>query len=203
MKPLLTYVILRNYLLVALLLALAGCAGKDFVRPSSDKFQLGQATYSQVIQTMGEPRNSGNVEKNGKQINSISYAYASVGGQPFESGVTPARAQSYFFHDGILVGKEFVSSFKSDSSFFDETKTNRLRKGETTRSEAIQIMGAPTASYVAPMVKESSGEAIGYAYMAVRGGPFSGFKTLTKILRISFDTNNVIADIEFASSGTK
>ena len=35
--------------LVALLFLLAGCAGKDFIRPTSDTFQLGRTSYSQVV----------------------------------------------------------------------------------------------------------------------------------------------------------
>ena len=194
---------LAKYLSITLLLALTSCAGKDFVRPSTDTFQLGKTTYSQVVQQMGEPRNTGVVEKNGKQIKSISYVYATVGGEALESGVTPARVQAYFFHKNILVGQEFISSFKSDSSNFDETKTNLIKKGKTTRSEVITIFGKPTATFIAPVVKESFDEAIGYAYTAVRGGPFSGMKAFTKILRISFDENNIVTDIEFISSGTK
>lgn len=195
--------VFTKYFSMALLLALAGCAGKDFVRPSSDTFQLGQTTYSQVVQQMGEPQRTGVVEKNGKEIKTISFAYASVGGEPSESGVTPARVQAYFFHENILVGKEFISSYKSDSSNFDEAKTTVIKKGETTRSEVTKILGQPTAAYIPPMVETSSGEAIGYAYTTVRGGPFTGFKTFTKILRISFDENGIVNDVELMTSGTK
>ena len=152
---------------------------------------------------MGEPQRTGVVEKNGKEIKTISFAYASVGGEPSESGVTPARVQAYFFHENILVGKEFISSYKSDSSNFDEAKTTVIKKGETTRSEVTKILGQPTAAYIPPMVDTSSGEAIGYAYTTVRGGPFTGFKTFTKILRISFDENGIVNDVELMTSGTK
>ena len=195
--------VLTKYFLIALFFALAGCAGKDFVRPSSETFQLGQTTYSQVVQQMGQPQRTGVVEKNGKEIQTIGFVYASVGGEPSEPGVTPARVQAYFFHENILVGQEFISSFKSDSSNFDDTKVSVIKKGKTTRSEVIQIFGHPTATYIEPVVKASYGEAIGYAYTTVRGGPFTGFKTFTKILRISFDENSVVSDFELMTSGTK
>jgi len=196
-------VVLRKGFFVAFLFMLIGCAGKDFVRPSTDTFQLGKTTYSQVVQHMGEPRDTGVVEKNGKQITSIGYAYATVGGEPSESGVIPARVQSYLFHKNILVGQEFISSFKSDSSNFDETKIAAIKKGKTTRSEVIKILGQPTGTFIAPVVEESFVEAIGYAYTVVRGGPFSGMKTFTKVLRVSFDKDNVVTDVEFVSSGTE
>ena len=152
---------------------------------------------------MGEPQRTGVVEKNGKEIKTIGFVYASVGGEPSESGVTPARVQAYFFHENVLVGKEFISSFKSDSSNFDATKTTVIKKGETTRSEVKQIFGQPTATLIPPMVKASFGEAIGYAYTTVRGGPFTGFKTFTKVLRVSFDENGIVSDVELMTSGTK
>lgn len=192
-----------KYFLITLILVLAGCAGKDFVRPSSETFQLGQTTYSQVVQRMGEPQRTGVVEKNGKEIKTIGFVYASVGGEPSESGVTPARVQAYFFHKNILVGQEFISSFKSDSSNFDETKTALVKKGETTRPEVIQIFGQPTATYIEPVIKASHGEGVGYAYTTVRGGPFTGIKTFTKILRISFDEDGIVSEVELMTSGTK
>ena len=193
----------RTTLLVAFLVALGGCAGKDFVRPGEDAFKLGQTTYAQVVQKLGEPSKAGEVQKNGKQVKSATYSYASTGGEPLEEGVIPARALSYFFYNDTLVGQEFISSFKSDSSNFDEKKIDAIRKGQTTRAEAIQLMGKPSAAYVPPMVTETAGEAIGYSYVATRGGLFAGFKFFVKVLRISFDDRNLVSDVDYSSSGSK
>jgi outer membrane protein assembly factor BamE (lipoprotein component of BamABCDE complex) len=193
----------RAGLLIALLYLLSGCAGKDFVRPSADAFKLGQTTYSQVVRQLGEPGKAGDVLKNGKQVKSITYSFASAGGEALEEGVIPARALAYFFYNDSLVGQEFISSFKSDNSNFDEKKIDVIKKGQTTRSDAIQLMGRPSASYVLPMVKETAGEAIGYTYLTTRGGAFSGFKIFSKILRISFDDKNLVSDIDYATSGNK
>lgn len=189
--------------LIVLLFSLVGCAGKDFIRPSSDAFQLGQTNYSQVIQKMGEPRNVGDILKNEKSVKSITYVYASAGGKPLEEGVTPARALTYYFYKDILVGQAFLSSFKVDNSNFDDTKAESIKKGKTTRAEVIQILGEPTATLIPPMVKATSGEAIGYMYQSTRGGAFSGFKFFHKTLQISFDDKNVVSDIEYTSTGNK
>jgi hypothetical protein len=53
------------------------------------------------------------------------------------------------------------------------------------------------------MIKETSGEAIGYTYQAVRGGLFSGIKSFIKVLRISFDDKGLVSDIEYTSSDNK
>jgi hypothetical protein len=194
---------IRIVYVLALLLALTGCAGRDFVRPSSNTFTLGQTSYSQVLQQMGEPRNAGEVLKNGKNIKSISYAYASKGGDPLEDGVIPARALIYYFDNDILVGQSFLSSFKSDSSNFDNTRIESIKKGQTTRAEAIQILGKPTASFIPPMVKATAGEAIGYSYQTTRGSAFTGLKFFRKMLLVSFDDKGLVSDIEYSSSGTK
>jgi hypothetical protein len=194
---------LRTSGLVVLLFVLAGCAGKDFVRPNSDTFQLGRTSYSQVLQQMGEPRKVGDVLKNEKPVKSITYVYASTGGEPLEEGVIPARGLTYYFYNDTLVGQEFLSSFKSDNSNFDNTKVANLKKGQTTRAEVIQMLGKSTASLIPPMVKATSGEAIGYTYQTTQGGAFSGFKFFNKILRISFDNKDLVSDVEYTSSGNK
>jgi hypothetical protein len=182
---------------------LVGCAGKNFVRPDYDAFKLGQTTYPQVIQRMGKPRQAGETLKNEKRVKMATYVYASTGGRPLEEGVIPARALSYYFYDDVLVGQEFLSSFESDNSNFDDSKVTAISKEKTTRAEIIQLFGKPTAIFVYPMVKQTSGEAFGYTYNTTRGGVFSGFKFFTKSLRISFDDKDLVSEIDYTETGNK
>jgi outer membrane protein assembly factor BamE (lipoprotein component of BamABCDE complex) len=195
--------ILRPIFLIFVLFAFSGCSGKNFVRPNSDTFKLGQTTYSQVVQQMGDPVRTGTVLRNGKQVNSITYVYAISGGDALEEGVIPARALAYYFHSDILVGHDFVSSFKPDNSNFDESKIGSIVKGQTTRLEVVQLMGKPTAAFIPPMVKQTSREAIGYAYTTTRGSVYTGFKVFRKALNISFDEKDVVSEIDYASSDNK
>ena len=188
---------------ISILIVLSGCAGKDFVRPTQEAFKLGKTTYSQVVQQLGEPRREGTLLKNDKNLKSITYAYAATGGEPLEEGVIPARAMSYYFLDDALVGQEFVSSFKSDNSNFDDTKVAAIVKGKTTRSEIVQLIGRPSGSYIPPMVKATAGEAIGYTYVTTKGGAFSGFKVFRKSLLISFNEHDQVSETEFSSSSSK
>jgi outer membrane protein assembly factor BamE (lipoprotein component of BamABCDE complex) len=193
----------KSFVAIWLILGLLGCGGKDFVRPSPEDFKLGETTYAQVIQQMGEPRRAGDTLKNGKTVKTVTYVYASKGGEPLEADVIPARALTYYFYNDALVGQDFTSSFKSDNSNFDEKRVESIKKGQTTRAEVIKLLGEPTATFIPPMVKETSGEAIGYTYQAVRGGLFSGLKNFVKVLRISFDDKGLVLDIEYASSDNK
>jgi len=193
------------FLTAVSLLVLTGCggAGRDFVRPSPDAVKLGETSYSQVLKQMGEPKTVGEVQRNGKNVKTAIYSYANVNGEPFEEGVNSYRGMTYFFSEDKLVGWQFTSSFKSDNTNFDETKVASIKKGESTRTDVIQLLGHPTALFIPPMVKETSGEALGYTYQAIRGGLLSGLKMNIKALRVSFDSAAVVSDIEFTSSGTK
>jgi len=195
---------LRIFFMVFLLFVLSGCAGRDFVRPSSDAFILGKTTYSQIMQKMGEPRTVGDALRNGKNIKFVSYTYAEAGGEPLEEGVIPTRSMRFSFYNDILVSQGFSSSFRSDNSNFDDTKISAIVKGKTSRSEVIQLLGKPTSSLIYPMAKGSSSEAIGYGYFAARrGAPFTGLKLFSKSLIISFDNKNIVSDINYELSGTK
>ena len=104
-----------------------------------------------------------------------------------EADVIPARALTYYFYNDTLVGEEFISSVKSDNSNFDDKQVEGIKKGQTTRAEVTKLLGEPTATFIPPMVKETSGEAIGYTYQG-RGGLFSGIKNFVKVLRFSLMT---------------
>lgn len=195
--------LLERCVVVVSLVVLAGCAGKDFVRPAPDALRLGESTYSQVVRQLGEPRKTGEVLTNGKTVKSITYVYASAGGEPSEEGVIPARGLTYYFYDDRLVGQEFISSFRADGTNFDEAKVERIRKGQTTRADVMQALGAPTAAFIPPMVKATAGEAIGYTYTATRGGLFSGFKVQLKSLRVSFDEGGVVSDVDYKAAGSR
>lgn len=196
------YNICKAVCLVVLPFLICGCAGKDFVRPNAEAFKLGQTTYAQVIQQMGEPRTVSDLQVNEKLLKQTKYMYASrLAEEPSEDGAIPARVLQCYFYNDTLVGLVYLSSMKSDSSNFDHTKIESMKKGKTSRTEVIQILGKPTASLITPMVKATSGEAIGYTYQTVRGGALSGFKTFSKTLRISFDDRDIISEIDYQSAG--
>ena len=183
---------------------LSGCAGKNFVRPTQETFKLGKTTYSQVVQQLGKPEKEGTLHQNNKDLKSIMYIYAAlIGEDALEEGVTPGRAMVYYFLDNILVGEQFVSSFKSDNSNFDDTKIASIVKGKTTRSQVVQLLGRPSGSYITPLVKTTTGEAFGYSYSTLKGGAFSGFKSFQKRLLISFNKYGRVSEIEFSSSSNK
>ena len=194
---------LASAILAAALLVLCGCAGRDFVRSDAAELKVGKSTFGEVVEKMGQPRTIGEVLKNGETVKTFTYAYAATGGEPLQAGVIPARAMAYYFHGDRLVGQEFLSSFKSDNSNFDETKVPGIVKGKTTRAEVIRALGPPTTIFIKPMVKETSGEAIGYSYHTTSGGAFSGFRFYRKTLLVSFDSADRVLEVEYTASGSQ
>ena len=192
---------IRTAGLMVLLAVLAGCAGRDFVRPSPEAFRLGHTTYAQVVERMGEPRAGSEMVQNGQKVRSVTYRYTTTTDTSWETGVVPVRTLVCYFHQDRLVGYEFVSSFKADSTDFDETKRGALSKGHSTRAEVLQFLGQPSAYYIPPMVTATAGEAIGYAYA---GREASGrYRSFSKTLRITFDAQDRVADIAYTSAGAK
>lgn len=189
-------------LMLAASAALYGCAGANFERPAETAIKVGKSTYSDVIDEMGDPRSSGEALIQDRRIKTITYVYSAAGQQPAESGVIPARALTYFFDKDLLVGAQFVSSFKDDSTNFDESKVQYIKRGETTRSQALLAFGRPSTVLLEPMVKKTNGEAIGYLYHATRGNVYTGFKNSRKVLILTFDESDKVMEIDFSTQGS-
>jgi hypothetical protein len=175
---------------------LAGCAGTNFVRPGPDLLKNGETTYAQVTAKFGQPYQEGTVVRNEQTLKAVNYAYASVGGRPLNEGVTAARAIGLYFHNDTLVGHEFISSWAEDHTNFDDGKVPQIIRGKSTRSDVIQLLGAPGGSYVYPMVKSPGDDAAVYAYLEVRG-----FTPFRKLLIVTFDRTGTVSDVEYTTQG--
>jgi hypothetical protein len=176
---------------------LSGCAGRNFVKPETGSLTLNKTTYQNVVTQFGKPYQEGSQLKNEKMIKDVTYAYSSVGGTPVYEYVTPARAMAFHFFNDILVGYEFTSSFKEDHSDFDELKLDQIKKGESTKSQVISLIGEPTGEYVFPMIKIKEAKAVVYMY-----SHFKKYKIYQKNLIITIK-NDIVVDVEFTTSGEK
>ncbi len=181
----------------------AGCAGRDFIRPSTESLVLGKTTYQQVRQMFGDPYREGTALVNDQSIKMISYAYATAYGSPRVSGVTPARAMAFSFLGDTLVGHEFTSSYDEDATDFDESKVREIKKGETSRQRVVELLGASQGVYAFPLVRNENEEGIVYLYSQTKRKPFS-VSIYRKHLVVSYDRQSgVVTDVRFSSSGEK
>jgi hypothetical protein len=194
--------ILRLLLATTTAALLAGCAGTNFKRPDPGNLVVGKSTLAQVTQVMGPPPQTGEVLKNGEKLKSSRYAYAEGAGTGKYPGVVPARAIVFLTHNDLLVVEEFISSFPNDATDFDESKVSSIVKGKTTRTEVLALLGKPNGSGTYPFIKNKGETAAIYSYAHAKGNAFN-MKFYNKAVVVSFDANEVVTDVEYASNGEK
>ena len=131
-----------------------------------------------------------------KRFRSMTYSYARTGEAAVE-GSTPARSQSFHFFEDRLVGHDYVSSFKEDSTEFDGNGISRIRKGVTTRNEILRLFGAPGGRYVYPLAERPGGETLVYLYAHTTSTGLH-LQHYRKLLAVSIDSGGVVTDVKFS-----
>lgn len=179
---------------------LAGCAGTDFVRVADDALVLGRTTEGEIKARLGAPYREGVVTKNERQIRTAAYAYASTGAEGTADGVIAARSQGFYFFNDKLVGYEFISSWKEDSTNFDGAKVAQIRKGQSAVGDVTKLFGRPGGRYIHPMVKGEAEEAVYYLYSQTTGNAFN-LKFAMKKLIVTYNRQGVVTEVEFTESG--
>jgi hypothetical protein len=190
------------FLLIGTMLLVAGCAGRDFVKPSPDALMLGKTSYEAVLRQLGEPYRKGSSLKEGQTVTSITYAYANAWATSGLGNVTPARSMTLSFVHDVLVGYDFTSSYTEDLTDFDETKVAQIRTGETKQTEVEQLLGPAGGMYAYPLIKRGPERALVYLYAQTRTKPFSVDVYLRKLV-VAVDGNGIVTDVDFNTSGEK
>ena len=181
-------------------LVLAGCAGTEFVRVADEALALGRTTEGEIRARMGAPYREGVATLNGRQVRSLSYAYAHTGAEGAADGVIAARSQGFYFFNDRLVGYEFISSWKEDSTNFDGAKVAQIRKGQSTLGDVTRLLGRPGGRYIYPMVKGEGEEAVNYLYSQTTGSAFN-LKFASKKLVVTHNRQGVVTEVEYTESG--
>jgi hypothetical protein len=190
-------------LAAALAIALvSGCAGTNFKRPDPQALVVGKSTAADVSRVMGPPQQTGEALQNEQKTRSVRYAYAEGAGEGRYPGVVPARAMVFTTFNDLLVGQEFISSFKADATEFDESKVSSIVKGKTTRAEVVAMLGRPNGEAVYPVIKDKNLRAAVYSYSQAKGSVFN-MKFHSKMLLVSYTPADVVADLQYTASGEK
>lgn len=190
-------------LALAVFALLGACtAGTDFVRASDASLHLGQTTYADVKAMLGEPYSTEKIYKDGIGTQEIFYGYAYSAGVGQAADVSPDHGQHFYFVGGKLVGYDFTSSFKSDSTDFDSSKADLIQKGKSTQADVRTLLGAPDGQYMYPMVKGTDTLADVYLNSQV-SSVGSNTDTFTKRLIVSYDANGTVTDVDYSESGEK
>jgi hypothetical protein len=191
-----------GFLLIGTMLLVAGCAGRDFVRPRPDGLMLGKTSYEEVLRHLGNPYRKGSSLREGQTVTSLTYAYANAWAASGLGNVTPARSMTLSFVHDVLVGYDFTSSYTEDRTDYDETRVMQIRTGETRQTDVEQLLGPAGGMYTYPLIKRGAERALVYLYTQTRTKPFS-VDVYVKKLVVSVDGNGIVTDVDFSTSGEK
>jgi hypothetical protein len=151
---------------------------------------------------MGKPLRSGTFAKNGATLQFDRYAYASTGGAALYRGVTAGRTQEFFYAGDVLVGLDFLSSFKEDGTDFDDSKISQIQKGHSTKLDVVRLLGNPSGEYIYPLVPQRGDRGLVYAYSQVAGSAFN-IKISQKVLIVSYDASGTVTNVDYTATGEK
>lgn len=185
-----------KFFIIFLGVLVTGCAGTDFVRVADSGLVLGKTTPEQIIGQLGPPYREGLQVKNNQQMKTLAYGYGSAGGEADAKGVTAVRSQGFYFYNNTLVGYEFTSSWKKDSTDFDNEKVLQIKKGESTQSDVMRLIGNPGGKYIYPVISADDEYAVNYMHTQVRG-----FKNYQEMLVVTFNKQGTVSNVEFTESG--
>lgn len=176
--------------LVAALLSSA-CLGNDFVRPHDSSLSLGVTTAQQIQEQMGKPRTKKLSSINDKEVIITNYLYAPL--VPTETA-RQLRHATFYFHNDILVGYQFMSTFSKDSTDFVDARW-AVKKGVTREEEVLKWFGRPSGMFIYPVV-DREGKRLAYSYLESRSWEVP-LKILYKYVRIDLDRDGVVTDVDF------
>jgi len=180
------------------MLILAGCAGQNFVRARPSAFTLGKTMRAEVYQRVGpHPTSFGVFQAHGKQVRTMTYRYMNNFSKALRPEITPTKAETFYFVKDVLVGIDYTDSFKGEGTEFDAKKIKRIKKGQSTKDDVIQLLGSASGLYAPPLIPDSSYRALVYFSKQI-----SGVKLLSdQKLVVAYDRNGVVTDVKYTASG--
>ncbi len=179
-----------------------GLAAEKVKYPAPEVLVLGETTNDQVIELFGKPKNKPVSEETKDGI--LLRLYYIESGNMYK-GFLPMRQLGFYFKDNVLIGYDWFSSFKDDSSDYDDTKIDLIKKGETTWEQVIELMNCKYGIYTYPKTDDPDDRALVYTYSHYE--VLVGFKTktnvYTKVLMVVCDKDGIVKDVETALNGEK
>jgi hypothetical protein len=156
--------------------------GRQFVRPTPTTFRLGESSAAEVTKQLGEPADqrawarTDNLLREpptpvptpfggasvGGSMREMKYRYSWRAGEAATSGVEPARNLELWFWNDKLVGYRGVSSFKEDSTTFDETKATALTPWKSLRADVVKLLGEPSGLLGYPLTRNEDQQVLVY-----------------------------------------
>lgn len=189
----------QSLLFAGILVGALGCAGgpRDFARPQPDELTLGETTLADILARFGPPQQRGRTLKDGTEVVTLSYSYADPDAPASVAGVAAVKAMALYFAKDMLVGYESFSTFKGDSSDFDDTRVSDIARGVTTESQVREVVGRPSGMYIYPLTGARDERALVFLYGQKKGAA----PLARKYLVVTVDAAGIVRDVQFEKSG--
>jgi hypothetical protein len=185
--------------LVGIVVPVFGCAvsARDFGVPQLRELTLGKSTLADIVARFGPPQQRGRAVKNGVEIVALSYSHADPDAAAATAGVAAVKTMALYFAGDVLVGYELLSTFKADSSDFDDTRVSDIARGITTEAQVQDLVGRPSGMYVYPLTPSPDERALVFLYGQKKGrAPLA-----RKHLIVTVDAAGIVRDVQFEKSG--
>jgi hypothetical protein len=187
--------------ILAVLLAGACLLGADFGRPDPATITLGKTTEQEIRARFGQPGGQGVTQVGERLVTTLRYTYA----EP-RSAAVPVRTMTYSFHEGRLVGFDYVSSFEADRTGFDETAVKQIKRGESTRAQVLALVGKPTGQYIYPSPYATIPGRHTDTYSSLHNEklpPGNTIETTARLLTVTFDQRDVVLETNLVTTTSR
>jgi hypothetical protein len=197
--------------LIVLSISLFGCAtaGRDFARPDPSALVLGETTKSELVSKYGPPKQERTISAKLKGANekdsepdpnaesglftTLQYSFVDPMGEAAE-GVSPQRAAYFWLWNDKLVGYEYISSFRPDSTAFRDELIARIQRNKSTEKDVISLLGQPSGYGIYPRTRVPGDRVLTFAYFEWnKSRRESQFKKLNVIVM----PNGIVRDYEY------
>jgi hypothetical protein len=171
---------------------LAGCAatGQRFERVPLESISLGKTTPSEIVATVGQPRETRQIQIGGRPA--LLYTYLDIEAR----GVVGDRARSanFTFSDGRLVAFEFRSDFAGESTDFDEAAARTIAVGKSTRGDVERVLGKPSGGAIFPVLATPA--EVAALYVFIRGASVGPVFRKSALYRYNEQGTVVFAEVK-------
>jgi len=186
-----------------LIVLLGACASNTpLQRPQPGSLVLGSTSYQETRARFGATSRTKNLQIRGRRIQSVSYTYSDPQTPAYKVPTAETvRGLYLYFHQGVLVGYNYISSFPSDHTDFDQSMISGLVEGKSREAEVIARFGAPSGESMYPLTRHRGLRHLVYSYVQFIADPFGHGDYSSKTLVITVDRSGLVRDLDYKEEG--
>ena len=191
---------------ILLALFTGGCAsvGQKFDSTKVQTLDLGSMHDTDFHAAFGDPHSDIRNSDSDGSYEEVTYLYAHA-----DLSNAQARQLTLEFKDGSLNGYNYFSSFDEDKTSADPSKTSAIKRGVSTKSDVVSLLGKPHGKIKTPTKMpdftkfNKPGVAEIWCWVAIGSvSTFGDHSTTSNVIVISFDPSGVVTDVSSQQQNT-